>query len=144
MSSHAGKRRKAGATPVTEARRYEAFGRVMAALATEAELMEACRDLTWWRGTGQGWHIEWREGPYASEVAAVLIAQVHEPAALAGQPTHASAALRVMGVSVALRAIDPLGRERLPAGSGLWRMAAALDTPGHTSSRRPWEELLGG
>jgi hypothetical protein len=129
---------------VTEARRYEAFGRVMAALATEAELMETCRDLTWWRGTEHGWHIEWRDGPYASEVAALLIAQVHEPAALAGPPAHATAALRVMGVSVVLRAIDPLGRERLRARPGLWRMAEALHTSHTASSRRPWEELLGG
>ncbi len=31
--------------------RYEALGRVMAALSGEAETLEACRDLTWWRGT---------------------------------------------------------------------------------------------
>ncbi|WP_230879056.1 hypothetical protein [Planomonospora sp. ID67723] len=134
----------------TGARRYEAFGRVMAALACDAELMEACRDLTWWRGTDHSWYVEWREGLYAAEVAADLAGRVDDPdlpGALVtpvGPATSGSATLDVMGVCFVLRAVDPLGRARLNARPGAWRLADALDTTRRTSSRHPWEELLGG
>ncbi|MER5319800.1 hypothetical protein [Streptosporangium roseum] len=133
-----------------EARRFEALGRVMAALAGEAELMESCRDLTWWRGADQSWHVEWRDGPHAAEVAAALTEHVRDPglpgalAVPAGPATSATAALDVMGVLFVLRAADPVGRERLRGRPGLWRMAEALDTTRRTSSRQPWEVLLGG
>src|SRR5690606_38328228 len=120
---HAPRRPKAVRTPtpgdelsLTSARRYEAFGRVMAALATEADFIESCRDLTWWRGADHSWHIEWRDGPYASEVAALLAEQVRDPGhdgplVTEAGPGHAgSAVLDVMGVRFELRAIDPMGR----------------------------------
>jgi hypothetical protein len=106
--------------------------------------MEACRDLTWWQGPDQGWNIEWRDGPYASEISAVLIGQIRELARAAGPPTPMAAALRVMGVSFELRAIDPLGRQTTGVRPGLWRMAEALNTGRPTSPREHWEELLGG
>lgn len=129
-------------------RRYEAFGRVMAALATKAEFIESCRDLTWWPGTGSSWHIEWRDGPFASEVAALLAEHVpaldveRRPVTPAGPSGTASAALEVMGVRFELRAIDPMGRVR--GRPGFWRLAEALDTTRRTDTRHPWEELLGG
>ncbi|HEX4811775.1 MAG TPA: hypothetical protein VFV66_03360 [Nonomuraea sp.] len=135
---------------LTSARRYEAFGRVMAALATEADFIESCRDLTWWRGSDHSWHIEWRDGPYASEVAALLAEQVRDPeddgplVTEAGQGGDASAVLDVMGVRFELRAIDPMGRASVRARTGLWRLAEALDTTRRTNARHPWEELLGG
>ncbi len=132
-----------------EAMRFEALGRVMAALATEADFMETSRDLTWWQGTEQDWNIEWREGPYASEVAALLAARVPGPVGAAGRTDRSSAAVTVMGVPFTLRAIDPLGRERLGGRAGLWRLAAALNTsypdpPRRSLAHRHWEELLGG
>ncbi|MEV0588174.1 hypothetical protein [Nonomuraea sp. NPDC050310] len=132
---------------LASARRYEAFGRVMAALAAEAEIIESCRDLTWWRGADHAWHLEWRDGPYAHEVAEALIAGVRDPgfdgslAALAGPGGPASAVLDVMGVRVELRAIDPTGSR---GRQNFWRLAEALDTSRSTAGRRPWEELLGG
>ncbi|MEU1729102.1 hypothetical protein [Nonomuraea sp. NPDC005692] len=131
-----------------DARGYEAFGRVMAALATEADVIESCRDLTWWRGADRSWHIEWRDGPYASEVAALLAGQVGDaggaPLTAAGPAGAGSAVLEVMGVRFVLRAIDPMGRARVRARPGLWRLAEALDTTRRTNTRHPWEELLGG
>ncbi|WP_205825914.1 hypothetical protein [Microbispora catharanthi] len=135
--------------------RYEALGRVMAALSGEAETLEACRDLTWWRGTDRSWHIEWRDGPYAAEVAALLLERIGEPgpdavrAAPAGPATTSTAMLNVMGVTFVLRAIDPFGMERLRTRPGLWRLSAALDGPAGPvgmggRSRQHWEELLGG
>nr|WP_236714724.1 hypothetical protein [Nonomuraea pusilla] len=136
--------------PLTGARRYEAFGRVMAALATEAEFIESCRDLTWWRGADHSWHIEWRDGPFASEVASLLAGHLRDPelgggaAAEAGPATGGSAVLDVMGVRFELRAIDPMGRARVRSRPGFWRLAEALDTTRRTNTRQPWEELLGG
>lgn len=135
---------------LTSGRRYEAFGRVMAALATEAEFIESCRDLTWWRGADHSWHIEWRDGPFASEVAALLADQVHDPeydgslVTDAGPGSDCSAVLDVMGVRFELRAIDPMGRADLRSRPGFWRLAEALDTTRNGNARRPWEELLGG
>ncbi len=110
----------------------------MAVLATKAEFIEACRDLTWWRGADHSWHIEWRDGPYASEVAALLDATAAGPCG----DTHA--VLDVMGVRFELRAVDPMGRVRARARPGFWRLAGALDTTRRTNTRHPWEELLGG
>lgn len=154
---HAPRRPKAVRTPtpgdelsLTSARRYEAFGRVMAALATEADFIESCRDLTWWRGADHSWHIEWRDGPYASEVAALLAEQVRDPGhdgplVTQASPGHpGSAVLDVMGVRFELRAIDPMGRARVRARPDFWRLAEALDTTRRTNTRHPWEELLGG
>ncbi|MFI7639490.1 hypothetical protein [Nonomuraea sp. NPDC049400] len=135
---------------LTSARRYEAFGRVMAALASEADFIESCRDLTWWRGSDHSWHIEWRDGPYASEVAALLTEQVRDPGydgplvTEAGPGSGGSAVLDVMGVRFELRAIDPMGRATVRARPGFWRLAEALDTTRRTNTRHPWEELLGG
>ncbi|MFG2078307.1 hypothetical protein [Nonomuraea maritima] len=135
---------------LTDARRYEAFGRVMAALATEADVIESCRDLTWWRGSDHSWHIEWRDGPYASEVAALLAAAVRDPGregslvVQAGPGGDGSAELDVMGVRFVLRAVDPTGRAGVRTRPGLWRLAEALDTSRRTNARHPWEELLGG
>ncbi|MEU7695670.1 hypothetical protein OHB01_21240 [Microbispora hainanensis] len=140
---------------VPDGLRYEALGRVMAALSGEAETLEACRDLTWWRGTDRSWHIEWRDGPYAAEVAAQLLDRIGEPgqdavrAAPAGPATTSTAMLNVMGVTFVLRAIDPFGMERLRTRPGLWRLSAALDGPAGSvgtggRGRQHWEELLGG
>ncbi|MEW1838869.1 hypothetical protein AB0392_13015 [Nonomuraea angiospora] len=135
---------------LTSARRYEAFGRVMAALATEADFIESCRDLTWWRGADHSWHVEWRDGPYASEVALLLAQQVRDPdydgplVAEAGPRSSGSAVLDVMGVRFELRAIDPIGRATVRERPGFWRLAEALDTTRRTNTRHPWEELLGG
>ncbi|MDF5753980.1 hypothetical protein [Spongiactinospora sp. TRM90649] len=132
------------------ARRYEALGRVLATLAAESEMVESCRELAWWRGTDHSWHIEWRDGLYAFEVAALLAEQMRDPAiagplaAAAGPASRASAALDVMGVRFALRAVDPLGRARLGARPGLWRLTEALDTSRPRKARHAWEELLGG
>ncbi|MEU8248632.1 hypothetical protein [Nonomuraea sp. NPDC048916] len=128
----------------TSSRRYEAFGRVMAALAAEAEFIESCRDLTWWRGSERSWHLEWRDGPYASEVAALLDERMGGLVTTAGPGGGASAVLHVMGVRFVLRAIDPMGRARVRARPGFWRLAEALDTTRATNTRHPWEELLGG
>jgi hypothetical protein len=168
MTAYRGGRDETGAQPdldrddvrTPNARRYEALGRVMAALSSEGEMLEACRDLAWWRGNDHSWHIEWRDGPHASEVAALVIERVHEPglagslASPAGIVSASIASLDVMGVSFVLRAIDPLGMARLRSRPGLWRMSATLDgTVGtvrrvkprqHGSSRQHWEELLGG
>ncbi|SEF61582.1 hypothetical protein SAMN05444920_101204 [Nonomuraea solani] len=164
---HALRRPKDGTFPdhgddlsLTGDRRYEAFGRVMAALATEADFIESCRDLTWWRGADHSWHIEWRDGPYASEVAGLLAEQVRDsghddsPATEAGPGyslvtevgpgSDGSAVLDVMGVRFELRAIDPMGRATVRARPGFWRLAEALDTTRRTNARHPWEELLGG
>lgn len=154
---HALRRPKNGTSPdqgdelsLTSTRRYEAFGRVMAALATEADFIESCRDLTWWRGADHSWHIEWRDGPYASEVALLLADQVRDPeydgslVTQAGPGDGACAVLDVMGVRFELRAIDPMGRATVRARPGFWRLAEALDTTRRTNARHPWEELLGG
>ncbi len=132
------------------ARRYEALGRVMAALSSEAEMLEACRDLTWWQGNDDTWHVEWRDGPYASEVAALVVERVHEPG-FAGGPagptepaTPSTASLDVMGVTFVVRAIDPLGMERLRTRPGIWRLAEALDPSRRSGTRHHWEQLLGG
>ncbi|MDP9861178.1 MULTISPECIES: hypothetical protein [Streptosporangium] len=144
-------RASSGEAPPEDGRRFEALGRVMAALAGEAGLMESCRDLAWWRGSDQSWHVEWRDGPHAAEVAAALAERVRDPgvpgalAVPAGPATSATAALDVMGVLFVLRAADPVGRERLRVRPGLWRMSEALDTTRRTTSRPPWEVvLLGG
>ncbi|MFC6579275.1 hypothetical protein [Planomonospora parontospora] len=129
------------------AHRFEAFGRVMAALGGEAELMESCRDLTWWRGADDSWHIEWREGPYAAEVAETLAERVREPGAPAdpvGRATPLSAELDVVGVRFVLRAVDPLGRDLPHSRLGPWRLAEVLDTTRRGPSPQPWEQLLGG
>ncbi|GGO24147.1 hypothetical protein GCM10010116_48600 [Microbispora rosea subsp. aerata] len=131
---------------------YEALGRVMAALSGEAETLEACRDLTWWRGTGRSWHIEWRDGPYAAEVATLLLEGAGVPppdVRPAGPATASTAMVDMMGVTFVLRAIDPFGMDRLRSRPGLWRLSAALDGPAGPvgtggRSRRHWEELLGG
>lgn len=145
-------------------RRYEALGRVMAALAGDTEVLQACRDLAWWRGTDHSWHVAWRDGPHAAEVAALLVDRIRGPegdaplAGLTGAATVSTASLDVMGVSFVLLAIDPLGMDRLRARPGLGRLSAALDgVPGggraadgargqvwRSGSRRCWEELLGG
>ncbi|MEU4403964.1 hypothetical protein AB0F88_05520 [Streptosporangium sp. NPDC023963] len=130
--------------------RYEAFGRVMAALAGESELMESCRDLTWWRGADHGWHIEWRDGPGAADIAAVLARHVRDPGCpgalvtRSGPATAGDATLDVMGVPFVLRAVDPVHRERFRGRAGLRRLGEALDTTRRTTSRHPWEILLGG
>ncbi|MGW0809392.1 hypothetical protein [Nonomuraea sp. NPDC002799] len=147
---------------LTSPRSYEAFGRVMAALATEADFIESCRDLTWWRGADHSWHVEWRDGPYASEVASLLAGHVREsghdgsPVTGAGlgnagsfvtevgPGSAGSAVLDVMGVRFELRAIDPVGRATVRERPGFWRLAEALDTTRRTNARHPWEELLGG
>jgi len=127
----------------------------MGALSGEAETLEACRDLTWWRGTEHSWHIEWRDGPYAAEVAALLLDRIGAPgpdaapATPAGPAGTSTAMLDVMGVTFVLRAIDPFGMERLRTRPGLWRLSAALAGPAGPvgaggRSRRHWEELLGG
>jgi hypothetical protein len=78
-------------------------------------------------------HIEWRDGPHASEVATLLAERVRQPgiagslAGLAGPATASTASLDVMGVSFVLRAIDPLGMTGLRTRPGLWRMSATLD-----------------
>ncbi|MBB3731377.1 MULTISPECIES: hypothetical protein [Nonomuraea] len=143
--------REAQDEPVpASARRFEAFGRVMAALASEAEFIESCRDLTWWRGADHSWHISWRDGPYASEVVTLLARQVREPGldaglvTVAGSCSPSSAVLDVMGVRFELLAIDPMGRARVGTRPGFWRLAEALDTTRRTNARQPWEELLGG
>ncbi|WP_433497414.1 hypothetical protein ACQP1K_21005 [Sphaerimonospora sp. CA-214678] len=148
-----------------DARRHEALGRVMATLADETEMLEACRDLAWWRGADHSWHVEWRDGPRAAEVAELLVERITGPehavplAGLTGPATASTATLDVIGVSFALLAIDPVGMDRLRARPGLWRLSAALDgvtgNGGGTGSRaagrsrgggarRCWEELLGG
>jgi hypothetical protein len=133
------------------ARRYEALGRVMAALAGHAELLQACRELAWWRGDDHCWHIEWREGPHACEVAEILVGGETELNGLAvpvGPVTGRTASLDVMGVGFVLRAIDPLGMERLRSRPGVWRMAAALNgavpAGGRSRTGRHWEALRGG
>ncbi|GAA2867016.1 hypothetical protein GCM10020220_065470 [Nonomuraea rubra] len=154
---HALRRPKAGTSPdqggelsLTSARRYEAFGRVMAALASEADFIESCRDLTWWRGADHSWHVEWRDGPYASEVASLLAEQVRDPdydgplVAQAGPGDGASAVLDVMGVRFELRAIDPIGRATLHARRASGASPKPSTPPRRTNTRHPWEELLGG
>ncbi|GIH24295.1 hypothetical protein Aph01nite_26050 [Acrocarpospora phusangensis] len=128
----------------SDALRYEAFGRVMAALAAEADAVESCRDLSWWLGADDAWNIEWRDGPYAHELAALLVTRLTESGLddLSHYPGHHT--LEVLGVSVVLHAVDPLGLHRSAARPGLWRLSQALDPLHHTSARRPWEELLGG
>ncbi len=144
---HALRRPKDGTDPedpaLAGARRYEAFGRVMAALATKAEFIESCRDLTWWPGPGASWHIEWREGPFASEVAALLARHPHAIGRVTAAD-DACAVLEVLGVRFELRAVDPTGRARAHARPHFWRLAEALDTTRRTTARHPWEELLGG
>lgn len=116
-----------------EARRYEALGRVMATLADEAEMLEACRDLAWWPGADHSWHVEWRDGPRAAEVAALLVERITGPepavplAGLTGPAAASTATLDVIGVGFVLLAIDPVGMDRLRARPGLWRLSAALD-----------------
>ncbi|WP_185082778.1 hypothetical protein [Nonomuraea muscovyensis] len=131
---------------VEAARRYEALGRVMAVLSGEADFIESCRDLTWWRGY-DSWHLEWRDGPFASEVAALLREHLEEAGLVtaAAPGNDACAVLEVMGVRVELRAIDPMGRARVrQRPDSFWRLAEALDTTRRTNTRHPWETLLGG
>jgi hypothetical protein len=118
----------------------------MAALAGEPELLEACRDLAWWRGSDHSWHIEWRDGPTAAEVGAVLVERVTDMTEPAGPATSSSVTLDVMGVSFVLSALDPLGLGRLRARPNLVRMAGTLngDATPVTPAKRHWEELLGG
>ncbi|WP_240197391.1 hypothetical protein [Nonomuraea lactucae] len=127
------------------ARGYEALGRVMAVLAGEADFIESCRDLAWWRGSGS-WHLEWRDGPFASEAAALLEERLRglQLVTTAVPGNDVCAALEVMGVRFELRAIDPMGRARVRARPGFWRLAEALDTTRSTNARHPWETLLGG
>jgi len=144
---HALRRTKDGTDPndptFAGARRYEAFGRVMAALATKAEFIESCRDLTWWPGPDESWHLEWRDGPFASEVAALLAGHPHAIGRVV-TADDASAVLEVLGVRFELRAVDPMGRAGTRARPHFWRLAEALDTTRRTTARHPWEELLGG
>ncbi|RJL26655.1 hypothetical protein D5H75_26755 [Bailinhaonella thermotolerans] len=116
----------------------------MAALTRDAETFESCRDLSWWRGGDQSWHIEWRDGPYARELADLIAARIlpEAPVTAAGPPSATQATLDVMGVLFVLRAVDPLGRARLSRPS-LWRLRDALDTTRRTPSPQPWERLLG-
>ncbi|WP_174554176.1 hypothetical protein [Microtetraspora fusca] len=142
--------------PLSEARRYEALGRVLAALSGDAEMRDACRDLTWWQAADESWHIEWGDGPYASEVADLVVGRLREAvpdaglAAPSGPGTRTEANIDVMGIGFLLHAVDPLGLERLRTTPGLWRMAASIsavddgEPAGRGGSRRHWEELLGG
>ncbi|WP_433218072.1 hypothetical protein [Microtetraspora malaysiensis] len=141
--------------PLPEARRYEALGRVLAALSEDAEMRDACRDLTWWQAADESWHIEWGDGPYASEAADLVVERLRAAgpdaglAASSGPATRTEANIDVMGVGLLLRAVDPLGLERLRTTPGLWRMAASIsaadgEPAGRGESRRHWEELLGG
>ncbi|WP_308169799.1 hypothetical protein [Acrocarpospora catenulata] len=133
--------------PGSDARRYEVLGRVLAALAAEPEAIESCRDLAWWQGAGDGWEIEWREGPYAGELSALLADRLRDGGLdelRRGPAEHATAVLEVLGVPVTLCAIDPIGLDRMRHRPGVWRMAQALDPLQHTAVRSPWEELLGG
>lgn len=141
------------AEAAARARRYEALGRVMAELAGQAELLQTCRDLSWWQGSDLAWYIEWREGPCAAEVAGLLAERIREaggdgiPAGPVGPATDTRAGLEVLGVSIVLRAIDPLGRARMRERQSLWRMAAALEPVPPAAAaryRRHWEQLLGG
>ncbi|MGN9781980.1 hypothetical protein ACTMTF_11160 [Nonomuraea sp. ZG12] len=144
---HALRRPKDGTDPddhsLASACRYEAFGRVMAALATKAEFIESCRDLTWWPGPDESWHIEWRDGPFASEVAALLARHPHATGRVV-TADDVSAVLEVRGVRFELRAVDPMGRTEVRSRPHFWRLAEALDTTRRTTARHPWEELLGG
>ncbi|MFB9967051.1 hypothetical protein ACFFOP_31225 [Sinosporangium siamense] len=139
-----------GETPAAAARRYEALGRVMAAFAGEAELLETCRDLTWWRGADLSWNVEWRDGPYAEEMVTFLAEQLHDPGTGESlvepvEPqTRDTGRFLAMGVAFELRAVDPAGREGGRSQPALWRMSAALDTTRRPAARLPWEELLGG
>ncbi|GAA4237002.1 hypothetical protein FHR32_004925 [Streptosporangium album] len=145
-----GPRAAARSLDASDALRFEALGRVMAALAAEAELMESCRDLTWWQGTGHGWNVEWREGPGAAEVATALAGHIRDPGVPgspvtpAGPATSATATFDVLGILFVLRAVDPVGRERIRSRPDFWRLAEAFDTTRRVPSRQPWEELLGG
>ncbi|MBO3746580.1 hypothetical protein J5X84_10930 [Streptosporangiaceae bacterium NEAU-GS5] len=107
--------------------------------AFSADVLESCHDISWWGGDF-GWHIEWRDGPYASEVAA-------DGGFAAPGPLKALVELDVLGVTVVLRALDPIGKERLLARPGVWRLSEsfhAVPAPRRPAARRHWEQLLGG
>ncbi|SDG14530.1 hypothetical protein SAMN05421505_10253 [Sinosporangium album] len=139
-----------GETPASAALRYEALGRVMAALAGERELIETCRDLTWGRGADLSWNLEWREGPRADEVAELIAEQLHDAGTgeplveQEGCPGRATAEFLAMGIRFVLRAVDPVGRGETAARPTRWRLSEALDTTRSTPIRRPWEELFSG
>ncbi|MEO3853350.1 hypothetical protein [Acrocarpospora sp. B8E8] len=151
MSSGAKRRRQHARNPrggpaegPGDAVRYEAFGRVLAALAAETDALDSCRDLSWWLGADHAWNIEWRDGPYAHELAALLLDRLTDSGLddLAHHPGNST--LQVLGTPFVLHAVDPLGLDRMRTRPGLWRLSQALDPLHHTSARRPWEELLGG
>lgn len=113
----------------------------MDALAARADLLESCRDLIWWRGADDGWHIEWRDGPCADEVADLLAGRL--AANITVVPgSRRMTQIEVIGVPFVLRAVDPLGGERVAARPDLWQLA--LDTTRRPATRHPWEQLLGG
>ena len=100
--------------------RYEALGRVMLAIR-EGRLRGYLPSLDWWRCMDDSFAIEWREGPFASEVAGDLIRMGGLPdeayGALYGKVSPATKAednyaeLAVCGVPFSLRALDPVGFE---------------------------------
>jgi hypothetical protein len=108
----------------TDPRRfYEALGRVMAAIR-ECHALDGAHHLDWWFGAGgRTWEIEWRDGPYPSEVAQTLIDHAtrtddHSGVALRGivnrgaPGIHAGRAfLTVLDVPVTLRALEPIGAD---------------------------------
>lgn len=121
------------------ARYYEALGRVMSALR-ESQALNGAERLDWWPGAGGvTWEIEWQSGPYAYEVAEVVLRVDDDEAptahALRGlvregpDPDRHYAHLVVLGVPVTLRALTPIGAREV-----LRRMAgrpAPSNAPAH-------------
>ena len=101
---------------------YEALGRVLAVMR-DCHALSGALGLDWW-SANDAWQIEWRAGPFPAEVATVVLQAAgdddHAGRAVRGQiepgPAVVSshyAYLRVLGVLVALRAVDPIGVEEV-------------------------------
>jgi hypothetical protein len=104
--------------------RYEALGRILAALKS-CEAMAFAKNLDWWPAAGdREMHVEWQEGPYGYEVAHELRDDWRLPANKAVCPSLRDGAwdgtafmdpasghvhLTVAGMPVVLRALCPLG-----------------------------------
>lgn len=103
------------------ARYFEALGRVLTALR-DSHALNGAHSIDWRPDEGgRSWHIEWQEGPFPAEAARAVkrtlsrsdshagwaLRGVVELGRFAGSLHHAH--LRVLGVPVTLRALNPVG-----------------------------------
>jgi hypothetical protein len=107
-------------TAARDAHRHEVLGRIFHSIR-EQHLRDYLPKLDWWRMLDGGWAIEWQDGPYVDEVALKLLrASFYREgddydSTLFGRVIVVKSVgqtygeLRVDGVRLSLRALDPVG-----------------------------------